>query len=81
MKELRDTNALSEKAHAKLEPIFVTKNGYVDLVVMSIETFEHLTGTAQTDSAIRASEEDIASGADLMDAAEAFAALRRKHFG
>ena len=52
MKDLRDTNALSEKAHAKLGPIFVTKNGYGDLVVMSIETYEHNTGTT-------VSEEDI----------------------
>ena len=46
MRDLRDTNALSEKAHAKLEPIFVTKNGYGDLVVMSIETYEHITGSS-----------------------------------
>ena len=46
IRDLRDTNALSEKAHAKLEPIFVTKNGYGDLVVMSIETYEHITGSS-----------------------------------
>ena len=81
MKDLRDTNAVSEKAHAKLEPIFVTKNGYGDLVVMSMDTYEHITGTTEIDEAIRASEAQIASGAELMDAGEALAVLRRKHFG
>ena len=56
MKDLRDTNALSEKAHAKLEPIFVTKNGYGDLVVMSIETYEHITGNSVPEEAIAPSE-------------------------
>lgn len=56
MKDLRDTNAISEKAHAKLEPIFVTKNGYGDLVVMSIETYEHITGTSVPEEAIAPSE-------------------------
>ena len=49
MRDLRDTNALSEKAHVKLEPIFVTKNGYGDLVVMSIETYEYITGSSVTE--------------------------------
>ena len=56
MKDLRDTNALSEKAHAKLEPIFVTKNGYGDLVVMSIETYEHITGNSVPEEEITPSE-------------------------
>ena len=52
MKDLRDTNAISEKAHAKPEPIFITKNGYGDLVVMSIETYEQITGTAVSEKMI-----------------------------
>ena len=42
--------------HAKLEPIFVTKNGYGDLVVMSIETYEHITGNSVPEEAIAPSE-------------------------
>ena len=40
--DLRNTNEISELCHAKKEPIFITKNGYGDLVVMSIETYESL---------------------------------------
>ena len=38
--DLRNTNEISDICHAHREPIFITKNGYGDLVVMSIETYE-----------------------------------------
>jgi len=38
--DLRNTNEISDICHATTEPIFITKNGYGDLVVMSIETYE-----------------------------------------
>lgn len=41
--DLRNTTEISELCHAKREPIFITKNGYGDLVVMSMETYEALT--------------------------------------
>lgn len=50
--DLRNTTEISELCHAKREPIFITKNGYGDLVVMSIETYEEMIETAKTDVAI-----------------------------
>lgn len=41
--DLRNTTEISELCHAANEPIFITKNGYGDLVVMSMETYEALT--------------------------------------
>lgn len=41
--DLRNTTEISELCHAKNEPIFITKNGYGDLVIMSMETYERLT--------------------------------------
>lgn len=41
--DLRNTTEISELCHAKKEPIFITKNGYGDLVIMSMETYESLT--------------------------------------
>lgn len=35
---------ISEFCHQYHEPVFITKNGQGDLVVMSIETYEMLTG-------------------------------------
>lgn len=81
MKDLRNTNEISERCHAANEPIFVTKNGYGDLVVMSIETYENLVKTADTDAAIALSEAEIKAGGELLDAKDAFGALRKKYFG
>ena len=80
MKDLRNTNMISDRCHAKSEPIFITKNGYGDLVVMSMETYEALVGTAAIDNAITTAEADISAGAELLDARDALTALRRKHF-
>ena len=33
--DLRNTTEISEVCHASREPLFITKNGYGDLVVMS----------------------------------------------
>ena len=43
IRDLRNTSEISELAHKKQEPIFITKNGYSDLVVMSAELYEKLT--------------------------------------
>lgn len=40
IRDLRDTTKLSEMCNASNEPIFVTKNGYGDMVIMSMRTYE-----------------------------------------
>ena len=40
IRELKNTNNISELCRSTNEPIFVTKNGYGELVVMSMETYE-----------------------------------------
>lgn len=60
---------------------FITKNGYGDLVVMSIETYEEMLDCIATDKAIADAEQEIAAGGQLLDAKEALGALRRKYFG
>ncbi len=75
--DLRNTTEISNACHARREPIFITKNGHGDLVVMSLETYQELFETANADAAIAESESD----AKLYDAREVLGALRRKHFG
>ena len=40
IKDLRNTTEISNIAHKEQEPIFITKNGYSDLVVMSSELYD-----------------------------------------
>jgi len=77
--DLRNTNEISEICHSKMEPVFITKNGYGDLVIMSIQTYEQMLEVNEMDSAI--TEAEYESKDAPMDARDALAALRRKHFG
>ena len=79
--DLRNTSEISDACHARREPVFITKNGYGDLVVMSIETYAELLDCIATDKAIADAEQEIAAGGQLLDAKEALGALRRKYFG
>lgn len=79
--DLRNTNEISDLCHAKKEPIFITKNGYGDLVVMSIETFDAMLEDRELDVAIAEAEAEYTSDNQLVDAREALSKLKRKHFG
>ena len=79
--DLRNTTEISELCHANREPLFITKNGYGDLVVMSIEAYDELIETTQSDAAIREAEKEFEADGVLLDARTALPALRRKHFG
>ena len=79
--DLRKTNEISEICHAKREPVFITKNGYGDLVVMSIEAYEEMIERVSLDGAIFEAESEFALSGEFHDARNAPAKLRRKHFG
>ncbi len=81
IRDLRDTGRLSELCSESREPIFITKNGYGDMVVMSMETYDELLETAAIDAAITEAEAELADAGKLFDAREELKALRRKYFG
>ena len=66
---------------AATEDVFITKNGYGDLVIMSMEAYEDLINTASIDAAIGKAESEYAKTHESHDARAALASLRRKHFG
>ena len=79
--DLRNTTEISELCDANREPLFITKNGYGDLVVMSIEMYEEMIETARTDMAISEAEKEFSADGVLLNARETLSSLRRKHFG
>ena len=79
IKDLRNTTEISNIAHKEQEPIFITKNGYSDLVVMSSELYDKFAKMNR--KAIFESEQEIANGAEAVDAEIVFAELEKKHFG
>lgn len=81
IRDLRKTNEISEVAHREQQPIFITKNGYSDLVVMSSELYDKLVRENRLDQAIYASEKELSEGGEPMGLDEAFERLNKKHYG
>lgn len=44
IRDLKNTNAISQRCHETQDPIFVTKSGYGDMVIMSIKASRMLSG-------------------------------------
>ena len=42
IKELKNTSEISELCHNTKGPVFITKNGYGDMVIMSMEIYESM---------------------------------------
>lgn len=62
MRDLKDTVEIERKCRETDGPVFVTKNGYGKLVVMSIDYYEKLIGELREAKAVNEGLKDIASG-------------------
>lgn len=54
IKDLKDTAVVSDLCHRVDEPVFITKNGYGDMVLMSIEISEAQIKSSKTKDAKKA---------------------------
>ena len=80
IRDMRDTTKISEMCHSAEEPIFVTKNGYGDMVVMSIETYEKQLARVDMYTKIAEGKAQADRG-ELLDGKEELAKLRNKFAG
>ena len=55
-------NEISDFCHEYTEPVFITKNGKGDLVVMSMETYELLSGKLELYSSIGTGLDQVKQG-------------------
>ena len=81
IRDLRNTSEISEIAHRMQEPIFITKNGYSDLVVMSAELYEHFAQINRIDQAIYEAEAEVTEGAVPISLNDAKVRLDGKYYG
>mgnify|MGYP000794794412 CR=1 FL=1 len=77
IKDLKNTSEISDMCHKAEEPIYVTKNGYGDMVIMSMEIYESTMRQIAMYRDIEISEKQIEAG--LVNDAEADA--RRSQIG
>lgn len=78
IRDLKNTSEISELCHQSDEPVFVTKNGYGDMVIMSMETYEKSMYLNQVYKAVEVAEREIEEGKTL-DAKIALKDLRSKY--
>lgn len=76
IKDLKDTAAISEMCSNSNEPIFVTKNGYGEMVIMSISLYEQYMRKLEVYSKIEEAEQDLKNN-DYYNADMAVAELRK----
>ena len=81
IRDLRNTSKISEIAHKMQEPIFITKNEYSDLVVMSAELYERFAQINRIDQAIYEAEAEVTEGAAPISLNDAKVRLDGKYYG
>ena len=62
IKDLKNTSEISDMCHKSEEPIYVTKNGYGDMVIMSMEIYESIMRQIAMYRDIEISEKQIEAG-------------------
>lgn len=73
-----DYNAISRLAHEEAEPVYITKNGEGDLVVMSIEAFEKREAFLRLKEKLLVAEEQRVSGASTTSLEDVHQQLKDK---
>jgi PHD/YefM family antitoxin component YafN of YafNO toxin-antitoxin module len=78
IKDLKNTSDISDLCHNCEEPVYVTKNGYGDMVIMSMETFEAVSSKLDMYQSLMTSEQQIREG-KVKDARESLTNVRKKY--
>ena len=78
IKDLKNTAEISELCHSTPEPVYITKNGYGDMVIMSMDTFESISSTLNMYQSLINSEQQIKDG-KVHDARESLKSVREKY--
>ncbi len=78
IKDLKNTSEISDMCHKTEEPIYVTKNGYGDMVIMSMEIYESMMKKIAMYKDIEISEQQIEAG-QVKEAGVALRETRAKY--
>ena len=78
IRDLKDTATISNMCRESAEPIYITKNGYGDMVIMSMDAYEKMAWLNDANIKLKEAEEDIHQG-KVAEAGEALAGLRMQY--
>ena len=78
IKDLKNTAEVSDMCHKSDEPIYITKNGYGDMVIMSMEIYENIMRQLSMYRDIEISEKQI-ENRQITDAKTSLTEMRTKY--
>ena len=78
IRDLKNTAAVSQMCSESKEPVYITKNGYGDMVIMSMEIYESTMRQIAMYRDIEISEKQIEAG-QIKDARTALRETRAKY--
>lgn len=77
IKDLKNTAAISQMCSESTEPIYITKNGYGDMVLMSMKAYEEKLWMADVYAKLAQAEQELQNG-EAVDARTALRSLREQ---
>ena len=78
IKDLKNTSEISDICHKSEEPIYITTNGYGDMVIMSMEVYQSIMQKVEVYKDVEVSELQIEAG-QVREARAALADMREKY--
>lgn len=75
---MKNTSEIFDLCHKAEEPIYITKNGYGDMVIMSMETYESTMRQISIYRDMEISERQVEEG-KVKDARASLAEVRKKY--
>ena len=78
IKDLRDTGKIAELCSSNNEPIFITKNGYGNMVIMGISLYEERMEKLEMRERIIEGKAQADSG-NLLDGDRTMEEIRKRH--
>lgn len=78
IRDLKDTAAISQMCSESDEPVYITKNGYGDMVIMSMKAYEEKMFMADIYFKLAEAEAEVKEG-KVSDARGGLRTLREKY--
>ena len=78
IRDLKKTSELSELCRETNEPVFITKNGYGEMVIMSMDTYEKTMLMNDIYRKVDEAEQSVLKG-DVTDGYESLKKMRKKY--
>jgi len=78
IRDLKNTSEISKMCQEATEPIYITKNGYGDMVIMSVKMYEEKLFMLDVYNKLAAAEAQIVEG-KVLDGEASLKSLKEKY--